>query len=334
MILALLLLPAATVAETPLCYLGCFTSGDTYMWDGCTLENSRPQCEAPCPGRACLYLHNARLKPNPANPILRQCEAACRQKGFMYMAVNDGTACYCGRGHTGADSMQPDSNCQACPDLPDSKCGLCGHHSGNPAYRIAPVGATSCPFTGTALGWDFSALLLGLGFVYLSVGTILKHRRTGLRGWQALPHRTEWQQLHSIVCDGVRFTLRGGGGGGGDGGGGGGVLSEALLGGSIGNANSTVRSGPSRGGGGSASSGSSSPVKLSSQQKGKKKEQQKQQKQQKQHKSRKKKSGEQSGDEAAPASSEVGATGGSVAVQDLGRQQTEMTDVFGRTLTR
>jgi hypothetical protein len=315
MALLLALLPVAA-AETPLCYLGCFMNrGDTYMWDSCTLPNSRPQCEAPCSGRACLYLNNARLTLSAANPVLRQCEAACRQKGFMYMALNDGTACYCGRGHLGADSTLPDSKCEICPDLPGSRCGLINHLSGNPVYRIAHPGATSCPFTGTALGWDFSALLLGLGLVYLSVGTMMTHRRTGgVRGWQALPHRTEWQQLHSLVRDGIGFTLRGGAGRGGRSG-----SSEVLL-GCRGNANASspqsVKSGSSRGGGGGSSGSSQVSSKTSSKKKSSKK--------------RSKKSDEG----AAPAlQPQTGATGAQ-PVHGLGRQETEMTDAFGRALTR
>ena len=60
---------AVAVAATPLCYVGCFPDGGTYIWDGCTLDNSIPQCDgAACFSRTCLYLNNARLEAQPGQP--------------------------------------------------------------------------------------------------------------------------------------------------------------------------------------------------------------------------------------------------------------------------
>ena len=184
--------PAVADGDASLCWIGCWQG---YGWEGCTLDRSRPPgCEQ------CLYVNNARLTPNKDNPMLRQCEAMCLAREYQYYALQDESACYCGRGTLLADKQQADTECAPCPDLPGQLCGAMG--KGKLAvYALASV----CP-AGRAAGWLFSAAVVSAAVLYLAVGTALRHRRTGVRGLQALPHRERWLQVYGLVMDGVQFT--------------------------------------------------------------------------------------------------------------------------------
>ena len=193
----------AQEAEAPLCFTGCFKS---FAWEGCTLDKSRP------PGcHECLYVNNDRLTPNPAKPMLRQCEELCSARGWTdYYGLQDGTACYCGRGSLLRDTEVSEEQCAPCPDLQDERCGAMG--AGNPADMVVYAQAGVCH--GGGLGSTFSAAVLGLGCVYLAVGVAMEHRRTGAKGLDALPHRQQWLALHALVMDGFQFARgrrRGGG---------------------------------------------------------------------------------------------------------------------------
>jgi hypothetical protein len=248
--------PAAGDDGKPeLCPLGCF---EHYGWEGCTLDNSRPPgCEQ------CLYVNNERLTPNKNNPMLRQCEALCDAKGYQYYALEDGTACYCGRGTVLASKQLADSECGACPDLPGAMCGNLGG-SKMAMYALA----AACP-RGRSLGLLFSAVVLGSAVLYLAVGIALRHRRTGAKGLQALPHREQWLQLHGLVMDGVQFTRATAAGRSGRGGGGGGYakVGEAARGGGSGSRPSN--SGGGGGGVGESGSSSSPPRRVDRTKKGK-----------------------------------------------------------------
>eukprot|EP01043_Picozoa_sp_COSAG02_P015489 COSAG02_NODE_662_length_18752_cov_10.146464_9_plen_389_part_00 len=227
--------PAAGDDGKPeLCPLGCF---EHYGWEGCTLDNSRPPgCEQ------CLYVNNERLTPNKNNPMLRQCEALCDAKGYQYYALEDGTACYCGRGTLLASKQLTDSECGACPDLPGSMCGNIGG-SKMAMYALS----AACP-RGRSLGLLFSTVVLGSAVLYLAVGIALRHRRTGAKGLQVLPHREQWLQLHGLVMDGVQFTRATAAGRSGRGGGGGGYakVGEAARGGGGAGVSSSSSSSPPR----------------------------------------------------------------------------------------
>eukprot|EP01045_Picozoa_sp_COSAG04_P012193 COSAG04_NODE_812_length_10107_cov_2.942946_9_plen_312_part_00 len=196
-------LAKAQEAEAPLCFVGCFKS---FAWQGCTLDKSRP------PGcHECLYVNNDRLTPNPAKPMLRQCEELCSARGWTdYYGLQDGTACYCGRGSLLRDTEVSEEQCAPCPDLQEERCGAVG--AGNPADMVVYAQAGACH--GGGLGSAFSAAVLGLGCVYLAVGVAMEHRRTGAKGLEALPHRQQWRALHALVMDGFQFARgrrRGGG---------------------------------------------------------------------------------------------------------------------------
>ena len=188
-------LAKAQEAEAPLCFTGCFKS---FAWEGCTLDKSRP------PGcHECLYVNNDRLTPNPAKPMLRQCEELCSARGWTdYYGLQDGTACYCGRGSLLRDTEVSEEQCAPCPDLQDERCGAMG--AGNPADMVVYAQAGVCH--GGGLGSTFSAAVLGLGCVYLAVGVAMEHRRTGAKGLEALPHRQQWLALHALVMDGFQFA--------------------------------------------------------------------------------------------------------------------------------
>lgn len=185
--------PAAAVTDdASLCWIGCWQG---YGWEGCTLDKSRPPgCEQ------CLYVNNARLTPNKDNPMLRQCEAMCLAREYQYYALQDESACYCGRGTLLADKQQADTECAPCPDLPGQLCGALGKG------KLAVYALASVCTTGHAAGWLFSAAVVSAAVVYLAIGTALRHRRTGARGFQALPHREQWLQVYGLVMDGVQFT--------------------------------------------------------------------------------------------------------------------------------
>jgi hypothetical protein len=174
--------------------------------------------------------------------MLRQCEALCDAKGYQYYALEDGTACYCGRGTLLASKQLTDSECGACPDLPGSMCGNIGG-SKMAMYALA----AACP-RGRSLGLLFSTVVLGSAVLYLAVGIALRHRRTGAKGLQALPHREQWLQLHGLVMDGVQFTRATAAGRSGRGGGGGGYakVGEAARGGGGAGVSSSSSSSPPR----------------------------------------------------------------------------------------
>ena len=187
-------LAKAQEAEAQLCFVGCFKS---FAWQGCTLDKSRP------PGcHECLYVNNDRLTPNPAKPMLRQCEELCSARGWTdYYGLQDGTACYCGRGSLLRDTEVSEEQCAPCPDLQDERCGAMG--AGNPADMVVYAQAGVCH--GGGLGSTFSAAVLGLGCVYLAVGVAMEHRRTGAKGLDALPHRQQWRALQTRQGVGERL---------------------------------------------------------------------------------------------------------------------------------
>ena len=45
-----------------------------------------------------FYLNNARLSPDPSDPMVDQCTRACADRGYDHAALEDGTACMCGHG--------------------------------------------------------------------------------------------------------------------------------------------------------------------------------------------------------------------------------------------
>ena len=186
-------------------------------------------------------MDNARMTPNPAHPMLLQCQEKC--KDWNYFATEDGTACYCGRGTLLASLQLPDDErCAICPDLPGAHCGKIGAREGSmavyllrethyashksfttciplavwwwiygiyvPRSRYAQPGY--CP-SGRSAGWDFTAAFVGAALLYLAVGSAMEHQRTGAKGIQALPHLERWRQLAGLVYDGVEFAKGSGG---------------------------------------------------------------------------------------------------------------------------
>jgi hypothetical protein len=72
-----------------------------------------------------------------------------------------------------------------------------------------------CEGLAPAWGWTITLVLLLGGFAYFGGGAAYKHRASGARGWQSLPHARFWTELLALAQDGVAFVSGGGGGGGG-----------------------------------------------------------------------------------------------------------------------
>eukprot|EP01052_Picozoa_sp_SAG31_P057779 SAG31_NODE_17288_length_676_cov_1.512998_1_plen_194_part_10 len=120
-------MPAGKPAALPLCYIGCFAS---YGWEGCTIDNSRP------PGsKSCLYVTGERMAFDEDDPLLRRCAAECQKRShgnpWTYYGLNDGTACYCGRGAVLEHGRLDDTHCAVCPDLPGMHCTSLGQGDTN-----------------------------------------------------------------------------------------------------------------------------------------------------------------------------------------------------------
>eukprot|EP01052_Picozoa_sp_SAG31_P022135 SAG31_NODE_1747_length_7364_cov_5.070750_5_plen_288_part_00 len=66
-----------------------------------------------------------------------------------------------------------------------------------PAIELGPV---------NSFGWEFIILCLFGVLLYLVPGMYLEHRKSGAKGFAALPHRAFWMNLRALVKDGIEFS--------------------------------------------------------------------------------------------------------------------------------
>ena len=102
--------------------LGCFQS---YGWD------SGFSCED---GAEVFYYSCGRLTPDPKNLMVARCEEICISAGYDHFAIEDETACMCGRGSPTTPTMD---GCAPCTDDLSYQCGAGGHMS---IYAVQEAG--------------------------------------------------------------------------------------------------------------------------------------------------------------------------------------------------
>lgn len=130
---------------------------------------------------------------------------------------------YCGDGNqewtlesdgTFSVPTPPQSMCPAimtCDKAPSGAgCGkVCLVTAAAPAAKAPDTvnRAGTCIETGGSLAWQFVALVLGGGSLYLCCGIAYGKRQQPSRHWrEALPHREFWANSAGLVLDGVRYT--------------------------------------------------------------------------------------------------------------------------------
>eukprot|EP01052_Picozoa_sp_SAG31_P005625 SAG31_NODE_249_length_19118_cov_47.456195_23_plen_670_part_00 len=102
--------------------LGCYQS---YGWD------STFSCDD---GAEAYYYSCERLVPDPANSVVARCEESCIAAGYDHFAIEDSTACMCGRG---PPTSQVVAGCAPCSDVSDFMCGAAGKMS---IYAVQQAG--------------------------------------------------------------------------------------------------------------------------------------------------------------------------------------------------
>ena len=73
--------------------------------------------------------------------------------------------------------------------------------------RLSHTPASPHDSRGLSNGWKFVILTSVLFVAYCSLGILVKMRREGARGMEAIPHLEMWKDLPFLVRDGVIFAV-------------------------------------------------------------------------------------------------------------------------------
>ncbi len=109
----------------------CHFSGD----DDCPSTKINP---LGCYDERSIGLFNKALSSSENNTIL-DCTGRCREEGFQYAAMLNGTGCSCGNLQPLGPHRRPTTQCNVdCPGEPSEKCG--GAANRIDAYYVEPFG--------------------------------------------------------------------------------------------------------------------------------------------------------------------------------------------------
>ena len=279
-------------------------------------DDTCPPAKTPCPAKCTA----TQMTP-------QYCMQQCAEIGQRYFGVQFGHQCFCGNrirnekgAQTSVDTWQRDTACAVTPTFPGGCNG--GGTNGESGCACTGKSGEACGGFGfmeiyemncsSALGSALAAAILLGGAVYVAGGVVLG-RSSGRPALKAHPHWNKWLEIHALCWDGLAFVKRGGS-----------VVGRELQ----SSREPLVQSFSKqdrRESDGSAKDGPKKPSHKSSKGSGKKRD--------KQSNSSKPSSSAKSDNGGGDNGQPEGAAAPTPA-DLLGRQDTAMTDAFGRSLKR